>query len=298
MSYDFGALKLIPIASVLRPYGIEVRKRSDRELVCKCPLPSHKEVEHRNDNLTFCIGTEKNKWYCQSDSCRAIGNHPKGGDVLDLVCRLDRCDVKQAAKKLSEMFAIPANGTHPPPKPSEPVAEIRNPPLAFTLKNLDPDHDAIRSRGISLETAMEFGVGVHTGKGSMANRVCFPIFEDGNLVGYAGRWLREPDAEHPKWMLPKGLNRTYLYGLEKCDPSKPLILCESPWGVLHFFQHGVQAVALIGCSMTDAQEARLAPFHTITVAMDNDEPGRTAARKIAARLKSLGKNVRTAFLRE
>jgi DNA primase len=296
MSYDFGAIKLIPIASVLRPYGVEVRKRSDKELVCRCPLPSHKEAEHKNDNLTFCIGVEKNKWYCQSDSCRQIGNHPKGGDVIDLICRLDHCDTKQAAKKLSELFAIKANGTHQPSKPSsEPVAEVRNPPLTFTLKNLDPDHPFLKEKGISIETAMEFGVGYHSGKGSMAGRIVFPLHEDGSLIGHAGRSV---DGSEPRWKLPQGLHRTFLYGLERCDATKPLILCESCWAVLHFHQHGVQAVALIGTTLTDAQEKLLTPFSTITVAMDNDEPGRTAARKIAERLKATGKNVRTAFLRE
>jgi len=308
MSYDFQALKLIPIASVLRHYGIEVKKRNDKELVCACALPSHKEAEHKNNNLTFCIGVEKNKWYCQSDTCRAIGNHPKGGDVLDLVCRLDQCDVKTAAKKLSELFAINQNpphgatGLNATPRTlgtrdttnDTSIAVIRNPPLAFILKNLDPDHPFLKGKGISIETAMEFGVGVHSGKGSMSNRVCFPIHEDGQLVAYIGRSV---DDSEPKWKIPAGLVRSFVFGIERCDPAKELILCESMWAVLWFHQCGLQAAALVACTMTEEQEKRLAPFNAIVLAMDNDAAGRDACQKLYDRLKP-GRKVRKAFIND
>lgn len=44
--------------------------------------------------------------------------------------------------------------------------------------------------------------------------------------------------------------------------------------------------------MTEEQEKCLAPFITITVAMDNDEPGRAAAEKIVARLRPRHKVLR------
>lgn len=320
MSYDFEKLKAIPIADILAYYQIPVKKRSDKELVAKCPLPSHKEVEHKNANETFCIGLDKNVWFCQSIPCRQIGNHPKGGDVLDLVCRLDHCDVKSAARKLSDLFAV-GNNHHPPSKQkpalegsragevssggdaksignhrlnnNTAIAEIRNPPLAFTLRNLDPDHPVLKEKGISIETAMEFGVGYHGGKGSMSGRVCFPLYENGALIGYAGR---ATNGEEPRWKLPQGIHRTFLFGLERCDPAKPLTITESCWGVLHLFQHGVQSAALVGSSLTDAQETLLAPFAEIRVCMDNDAAGRTAAFAIAERLKASGKKVTKAFI--
>jgi DNA primase len=306
--YDFQRLKSIPVADVLRHHGVEVRKRSDKELVCICPLPSHKSTEHKNNNPTFCISVEKNKWYCHSGTCREVGNHPRGGDVIDLVCRLDMCDVKTAAKRLSEQFGINGNtppskseiqtagvGIVPPQDVNKPSAENRNQPLAFTLKNLDPDHPFLREKGISLETAMEFGVGFHSGKGSMSNRICFPLHEDGNLIGYAGRAVNPEDE--PRWKLPKGLIRSFLYGIERCDPSKPLILCESPWGVLHFHQFKHQATALVGSSLAEAQERLLVPFPIIQLAMDNDEAGRAASERIAQRLKEKHRVIK-AFLKE
>ena len=50
---------------------------------------------------------------------------------------------------------------------------------------------------------------------------------------------------NPKWLFGKGLRKTFLYGLERCDPAKPLILCESLWAPLWFHEHGLQAAALM-----------------------------------------------------
>src|ERR1051326_2596 len=136
MSYDFEALKRIPIESVLAHYGVEVRKRNDTVLVCKCPLPSHRETEHKNDrNETFCIGLLNNKWICHSTNCQRAGNH-RGGDVVDLVKRRDTSDTKTAAKKLSSLFVIPAAGS---------AGVIQNPaptnkPVAFALRGIEFGH--------------------------------------------------------------------------------------------------------------------------------------------------------------
>ena len=81
------------------------------------------------------------------------------------------------------------------------------------------------------------------------------------------------------------MQRTFLYGLERCDPSKPLTLAESCWGTLWLFQQGVQAAALIGNSLTEAQERLLEPYAEIRIALDNDNAGREASAKIAERLR-------------
>lgn len=298
MSYNIPQLKRIPIASILKMRGIAVFKRSDTEMVCDCPLSSHTETDHKNKQ-SFSMGLNSKgewKWLCHSTKCQQVGNH-RGGDGFDLVARLDNLTNKEAIKRLAEMFAcgkldeVVTNGvngdTHPPSKP------LTNPPLAFELKKLDPDHPYIRERGISLETAVEYKIGFHAGKGSMANRVCFPLHENGALIGYAGRTVFE---EEPTWKFPAGLHKTFLYGLEKCRPEKVLHLVESCWGVLWLNQQGVQAAALMGSSLTEAQEALLEPFAEIRVCMDNDEAGRTASQKIVERLRVRHK-VSKAFLK-
>jgi Toprim-like len=268
----------------LHHYKIQFRKRSDTELVCDCPLPSHAESSHKG---TFAVSTEKGKFYCHSDKCRAASNKPKGGDIIDLVCMLENCVPLDAAKRIKEMFCITG-------EPQSPPSKLSNPPLDWPgLKHLDPTHPYIAGRGITLETAKEFGIGFQA-TASMAGRICFPLFENAALIGYAGRAV---DGSEPKWKLPNGLVKSFLYGLEKCDPSKPLYLVEGCWAVLFLFQNGAQAAAVLGSSLTEAQEALLAPYAEIRVCMDDDIAGREAAEKIAGRLKTSHK-VTKAFLRK
>jgi hypothetical protein len=248
--------------------------------------------------MTFAISLEKGKWYCHSSNCREAGNHPKGGDVIDLVCRLDNTTPLDAAKKLRELFCV--GGKVETQKPI--VAGnggSGNKPLAWKFEHLDHDHPFCRERGLSIETLMEFGVGVHTGKGSMSNRVCFPLVENGALIGYAGRTVLPVSETNCKWRLPAGLVRSFVYGLERCTPERPLILAESPWAPLHFFQHHQQAAALVGVTATEQQMLCLEPFDKIIVALDNDAAGKEASAKLVERLKrKSGRKVSVAWLRE
>lgn len=289
MTVDFNEVRKIPIASVLAHLKIQFRKRSDTELVAQCPFPSHTSKKHE---WTLAISTEKMKFFCHSETCRAASNKPKGGDVIDFIQLVENLpNALDAAKRLAEMFCL--NGKTPQENPLTPSKP--NPPLAFELKNLDPSHPYIRERGITIETAKEFGVGFQS-KGSMANRICFALHEAANLIGYAGRTTLDVSPENPKWRLPNGLHRTFLYGLEKCDPSKPLILAESCWAVLFFHQHQHHCAALLGSSLTPEQEMLLEPFAEIRIALDDDLAGRTAAQKIYERLKP-NHRVTKAFLK-
>lgn len=163
--------------------------------------------------------------------------------------------------------------------------QSQNKPLAFALKEVNPSHPMIQERGISALTAGRFSVGFFPGKGSMAARIVFPLHEDGSLVGYAGRTTLPVSDANPKWLFGKGLRKTFLYGLERCDPAKPLILCESLWAPLWFHEHGLQAASLMGSEMTEEQERCLDPYPMITVALDNDAAGIEKAARICGRLK-------------
>ena len=74
--------------------------------------------------------------------------------------------------------------------------------------------------------------------------------------------------------------------MERCEPAKPLILCESLWAPLWFDEHGTQAASLMGSEMTDEQERCLDPYAIITVALDNDAAGIEKASSICERLKA------------
>ncbi len=279
------------ISSILDRYGVKLNRVNQTTLKGNCPLPSHSS-QSKN---TFYVHEGKSAWYCHSDSCKKNG-HRAGGNVIDFVAAMERLSVYDAAARIGEMFpetgnpATSAQGAvrqsdAVPGNPAETQADTQNRPLGFVLKDVNPAHPMIQERGISIETARLFGVGFFPGKGSMAGRIVFPLHEKGELIGYAGRTTLPVSETNAKWLIGKGLKKTFLYGLERCDPTKPLILVESFWGPPFFCEKGLQAASLMGVELTEAQERGLEPFSVITVALDDDPPGIEKANRIRERLK-------------
>jgi hypothetical protein len=135
------------------------------------------------------------------------------GNVLDLAAALEQCSVRDVALKIQNWFSIA------PPKPGQPtlpatlepeaklaaekteiVAPPENKPLPFQLRGIDHTHAYLKTRGITEDTAREFGAGFFAGKGSISGRVVIPIHnERGELVAYAGRSI---DDSEPRYKLP------------------------------------------------------------------------------------------------
>src|ERR1017187_7342285 len=294
---DFKEIKQrVAIADVLPRYQVNLVRVNQTTLKGTCPLPSHSS----GSKNTFFVNVAKSVWYCHSDSCKKNGNRA-GGNVIDFVSLMEESSAYAAAKRIDEMFPVgnghagngPAvadvsakSASPEPDMASAANASGHNKPLAFALKDVNPSHPMIQERGISVATATRFGVGFFPGKGSMAGRIVFPLHEDGSLVGYAGRTILPISDVNPKWLFGKGLKKTFLYGLERCDPANPLILCESLWAPLWFHEHRLQAASLMGSEMTEEQERCLDPFPVVTVALDNDAAGTEKAARICERLKA------------
>jgi DNA primase len=291
---DFKAIKArVTINDVLSRYRIDLKRVNQTTQRGNCPLPSHTSKSKN----TFYVNEAKSVWYCHSDSCKKNGR--SGGNVIDFVAAMEPCSVYDAAKKIGDQFPAGSGqamvaretdagrGNARQPGEAEPEENTgHNKPLAFSLKDVNHSHPMIQERGISIATAERFGVGFFPGKGSMAGRVVFPLHENGSLIGYAGRTTLLVSDSNPKWLFGKGLKKTFLYGLERCDPTKPLILCESLWAPLWFYEHELQAVSLMGSEMAEEQERCLDPYPLITVALDNDAAGTEKAAAICARLKN------------
>lgn len=325
---DYRKIKAsVSMLEALSRYNVRLRHVGQDSWRGRCPLPTHKEGD-KNESFAVKEGKEGWGWSCQSDSCIAArGENKKGGNVVDFVRFMENLPTfYDAAARLNEMYSLNAwlDGegalSKPLTKPESAsndaanslAAPLRKPlnetgckenkPLGFALKDVNPEHPMIQERGITVETARTFGVGFFPGKGSMAGRIVFPLYqwlsdaaEKAALVGYCGRTTLEVTKENPKWLFPAGLLKHFLYGLERCDPAKPLVLVESPWAVLFLFQHGVQAAALMGSELTAEQERALSPFHVIQLALDDDDAGHQKAEPIAARLRQHHKVIKAFF---
>lgn len=297
---DFKAVKTaVPITAILDRYHISGLKKQGAELRGRCPI-------HKGEGDSFHVNISKNAFHCFS--CQAKGN------ALDLVAALEQCSVRDAALKLQEWFDLAAGATteasRPTPRPepsgarqdggkapadsklaAEGTAGERgsedNTPLRFQLKGIDHTHPYLKQRGVTEETAIEFGVGYFAGKGSMAGRVVIPIHNGaGELVAYAGRAI---DQSEPRYKLPAGFHKSAeLYNLHRAIGAgeRGLIIVEGYFDAMKVHQAGYPfVVALMGCSMSEQQE-RLLVEHAdqVLIMLDGDGAGRQGTDELLARL--------------
>jgi DNA primase len=302
LAENFVDFKLIKehtsIEAVLGRYNVQLRKVNKHSLRGKCPLPTHSSKE---SSESFCVQLEKKIWSCQSDSCVKARSGKKGGNVLDLVAVMESCSIRDAALKLRDWSAVPTSparsstaeeGSAPRPQLASEktdASDVVNKPLSFKLKDVAPTHAYLRHRGIKEETSREFEVGFFPGRGSMQGRVVIPIHnERGELVAYAGRAI---DTTEPKYKFPAGFVKSaVLWNLDRAltktsQQGSEVIIVEGFFDCMKISQAGFPCVvALMGCTLSDAQEKLLAQFERVVLFLDGDEAGREASATIAARL--------------
>lgn len=293
---DFERVKAeVPIAEVLAEYGLQrdMKRRGD-ELVGTCPI--HANADYEKDS--FAANTVKNIWQCFS--CGASGN------VLDFVMAMEDVSVREAALKLQEWFHIDTTPEQPKqaregersePTPDkgteEPEHTPVNPPLDFTLKSLDPEHEYLTERGLTADTISTFGLG-YCNRGLLKGRIAIPIHNtDGQLVAYAGRWPGQPPEGEPKYKLPPNFTKQVevfnLHRVKLPEPVPALILVEGFFDVFSLWQAGFSnAVATMGTVLSDTQRKLIVDTvgstGKVTVLFDGDEPGIEAAREVRNQL--------------
>lgn len=290
----------VSVVDVARRHGIALKPNGDDKwLHGECRLRSH---ESKKSKTSFSVNVSQNYWLCHSDSCRKNRGDKSGGDVITLAYWLGQhTDYYSAAKSLMEDFHVsgtpPANGNTttlasivlPKPEPQKAEASGPNAPLKFQtgFKDIDHAHEYLKKRGIKPDTAKAFGVGHYAGKSSVIKdpyRIVIPIHNlQGELVAYVGRSL-DPELKD-KYHFPSGFRKTQeLFNLHRVT-GEAAIVVEGFFGTMKVFQAGLPNVmALMGRTLSEAQESLLGPFKRILLMLDPDEPGREAQAAIAPRL--------------
>ncbi|MDA2927728.1 toprim domain-containing protein, partial [Acidobacteria bacterium AH-259-G07] len=101
-----------------------------------------------------------------------------------------------------------------------------------------------------------FGLG-YCKRGLMKNRIAIPIHDEkGKLAAYAGRWAGDelPEGEE-KYKLPLGFKKSHvLFNLHRVTGAERIVIVEGYWSVFRLHQLGIQAVALMGTTLSQAQE--------------------------------------------
>jgi DNA primase len=285
---DFKSVKAkVSMETVLAHYDVSLRQVGVDQFRGKCPLPTHSSAK---SNHSFSVSFTRNLWSCQSASCIAARAGRTGGSVFDFVAEMERCSIREAAQRLDRsltenLLPLATPGSREPlPYPSE------NRPLSFTLRNIDHQHPYVLSRGLSAETAWQFGVGYYDGNGFLRGRVVIPIHNEyGELVAYSGRAI---DEAQPKYRLPAGFHKSHaLFNLHRAIRSHDhaLILVEGFFDTFKTHQAGYHNVAaLMGSQLSDRQAELIGTyFDQVILMLDADKAGKAGAATAGIALSSI-----------
>jgi DNA primase len=274
----------VTMEQVLGRYGLleKLRRRGD-SLSGVCPV-------HRGHNPTqFRVNLAKNCWICFGD-CHG------GGSIVDFVSRMENIRIREAGLLLQDWFNLePGNGNeNPRPAAQAPVIPLEtNPPLRFSLGQLDGAHPYLAERGLTSETIRTFGVG-GCARGMLRGWIAIPIHDArGKVVAYAGRWPGTPPEEQPKYRLPRGFRKSLeLFNQHRAaqeSPAEPLVVVEGFFGCMRVWQAGHRrVVSLMGSMLSAAQEERIARLAgedgQVLLLFDEDGAGRKGRREAQERL--------------
>jgi DNA primase len=302
---DFTELKRqVSIRDVLARYGLlgGLQEKKPGKLVGPCPIHGGK------NGTSFNVDADKNVYHCFSEC--------GGGNVLDLVMKIEGCTIREAGEKLSDWFGLSFERRRkggPKPESIAKAAPQRaaaahtegpaegphaNPPLERPLKDLNGDHPYLVERGLTVPTIKTFGIGFCT-RGLMRGRIAIPIHDErGNLVAYAGRAVDGDLADAKgKYRLPDGFKKSLvLFNLHRAveHADRGLIVVEGFFDCFKVHQAGFpNVVALMGSTLSEPQEQLLlAHADRLTLFLDGDDAGTKCLREFYARLR------RRLYLRE
>lgn len=270
--------KQVGIGRVLEAYNLGTHlKRHGDQLVGRCPL-------HGGDNPTaFRVHLARGLWNCFT----ACG----GGDIIDLVCSIEKCSKGAAARILQHMIAATPVPFHTDSHPLRTSSTIPFRPFRRQIP-LNPRTPFLQEhKGIKVETAIRFEAGLPDPKSTFLRRTVAVRLHDmqGHPMGYCGRRLDvDSISRWGKWRFPSRFPKgQMLYNAHRALPQRHrgIVVVECPWAAMRLTQSGISGVvALLGTTITQVQLAWLAQAPTVLLLLDGDKAGCTAAKNIARAL--------------
>lgn len=206
--------------------------------------------------MSFFVSPDKNAYHCFS--CKSHGN------LIRLLTTVFKVNYFEAASMVN-------------------FVEYKKEAKEFDLDvmwDMNKIPHEFRKRGFSKETLKYFKVG--TADNGDIIIPYYRNFSDYNsLVGYQRRIYGKDRIV----INSKGFQKnSYLYNLDTSFDY--VIIVEGQSDVWRVYQHGYNACALMGSSISDWQVEKLSTFKKVYLALDNDEAGRRGTELCYAKLKN------------
>lgn len=215
---------------------------------------------NNHDKHTFAMSQETGTYNCKRGSCGVSGTFWSLKAYFGEVEHKDQSNYE----------------TKPRPK-----KEYKTP-----VKIIKPAGDIVtaylQKRGFSKETWEKRGVG------EVEGNIAMPYYENGKLVLIKFRPPHKPqEGEKKGWREAGG--KPVFWGMDDCDPSKPLVIVEGEPDALALDEAGIENVVSVPSGVEDLTCIDecwdwLNRFKQVILWVDNDEPGQKLQRNLIRRI--------------
>lgn len=271
---------------------------------------------HNEKTPSFVVSEDK-----QIFTCFGCG---VSGDVISFVEKYYNLSFQEAVEKLAAEYNIELkSGEFRNEKKKDGLYNINKMSARFFFNHIktnnNPAYKYVRSRGISDETIIKFGIGYapdnwdefveymrkagiddkeiielglaaeKNGKvySKFKNRLMFPIINTrGKVIGFGGRVLDDGIPKYlnsPESIIFKKKNNLFGINLTRQEIGKEnqAILVEGYMDVISLYQNGIRnTVASLGTALTENQAMMIKRYtNNIVIAYDSDEAGKNAAMR-------------------
>jgi len=271
----YSDVRTLPLSAVLVFLGVSTEWRTRKgglEQYGPCPICKPKKNQ---TNFSFHVDGRFGCFSCTAHGRGAIDITMKVRGIsfreaVELLQSQTGNIIAQAAAKpaIKQLLKSPQDSANVSGKLSDDsIKQTLNPPFKSTYEKFAVESAWLKERGFESRTMQHFEVFEYNNparKSVYSGSVMLKIrrWSDSECVGYLSRNIGEATAERPKYVFPKGFQKSLeLFGafqLKEKAPVRVLYVVESPFAVMKFYQHGFEAVSCFGWSVSPAQAGILA----------------------------------------
>jgi DNA primase len=248
---------------------------------------------HDGSNPTaFVANIDTKLWFCHTGGCG-------GGDIYTLVQRMEECSFPEAVQFIADFFTVNIAELEIMERKSEQIEELKAWIKAVQSRRKHVFKEFVvacevktvtKFRNFIPTTLEHFGLKwVESFEGQkrngtpyvLKNRLLFPIFQGGLLIGASLRRVREGDF--PKWSHQPVHFKTseVLYNYDAVLGKEEITIVEGIVDVWAYYELGIPAVCTFGAHLTTEQAKLIMRTGAdIVLSYDGDEAGREAQKKV------------------
>ena len=260
------------VKRVLQSCGIDVHTEIDSDYIIFCPFHSNfrtpaAEVSKTSGQL-YCFGCQQSKSFVE------LVMHCTNRSFFEAARLIDSKKVQ--TNILSEINATINKAAEFIEFDPEMIESLHN-----NLRGDNAAREYLIGRGITTDSMIKYKIGYSLKRLMVTIPVHAP---DGMCVGFVGRSIEGKEFSNSQ-ALPKSKT---IFNLHRTKISNQVFVVESSFDAIRIEQTGRSAIATLGSTVSNKQMQLLKQyFNSIILLPDNDEAGRSMARKMQENLGSI-----------